>query len=113
MRVPKSVAAAITKALGKAPADRFRSAGNFATALTVEVVGEADEKSIAVLPFANLSPDPEMEYFGDGMTEEIVNALTQLKGLRVAARTSSFWFKGKSPEIAEVGEKLRVATVLE
>jgi serine/threonine-protein kinase len=69
--------------------------------------------SIAVLPFANLSDDPEAEYFSDGMTEEIISALAQLEGLKVAARTSSFSFKGKAPEVAEVGAKLQVATVLE
>jgi TolB-like protein/Flp pilus assembly protein TadD len=71
------------------------------------------QKSIAVLPFTNLSADPENEYFSDGMTEEIINALTQLRDLRVAARTSSFAFKGESPNLGEVGSKLRVATVLE
>ena len=70
-----------------------------------------ERKSIAVLPFANMSDDPGNEYFSDGMTEEIINALTQLKGLRVAARTSCFAFKGKAPHISEVGAKLNVATV--
>jgi TolB-like protein/Tfp pilus assembly protein PilF len=60
-----------------------------------------------------MSDDPENEYFSDGMTEEIINALTQLRDLRVAARTSCFAFKGKTPDIAEVGAKLKVATVLE
>ena len=69
--------------------------------------------SIAVLPFTNMSADPENEYFSDGITEDIINALTHLKGLRVAARTSSFAFKGRAPEIAEVGAKLKVETVLE
>jgi serine/threonine protein kinase/Flp pilus assembly protein TadD len=68
--------------------------------------------SLAVLPFTNLSPDPENEYIADGITEEIINALTQLKGLQVAARTSSFAFKGKTPDIADVAAKLRVAHVL-
>jgi non-specific serine/threonine protein kinase len=68
--------------------------------------------SIAVLPFRNLSPDPDNEYFSDGMTEEIINALSQLPGLRVAARTSSFAFKGRTPEIEEVGSKLKVSAVL-
>ncbi|UCC84052.1 MAG: tetratricopeptide repeat protein, partial [Gemmatimonadota bacterium] len=72
-----------------------------------------DMKSIAVLPFANMSDDPGYEYFSDGMTEEIINALTQLRDLRVAARTSCFAFKGKTPDLAEVGAKLKVATVLE
>jgi len=70
-------------------------------------------KSIAVLPFVNMSADPENEYFSDGLTEEIINALTQLKDLRVAARTSSFMFKGQSTDIAEVGRKLKVNSVLE
>jgi TolB-like protein len=60
-----------------------------------------------------MSDDPENEYFSDGMTEEIINALTQLKDLRVAARTSCFAFKGKTPDLGEVGAKLKVATVLE
>jgi serine/threonine protein kinase len=69
--------------------------------------------SIAVLPFANLSSDPSDEYFSDGISEEIINALSKLEGLRVAARTSSFSFKGKAIEITEIARKLGVATVLE
>lgn len=77
-------------------------------------ISESDSrKSIAVLPFANMSGDAENEYFSDGMTEEIVNALTQLRDLRVAARTSSFAFKGTSPDLVDVRTKLKVATVLE
>ncbi len=69
--------------------------------------------SIAVLPFANMSADPENEYFSDGITEEIINSLSQLQDLHVAARTSSFFFKNKSTDIREVGEKLQVKTMLE
>jgi serine/threonine-protein kinase len=69
--------------------------------------------SIAVLPFANIGGDAEMEYFSDGVTEDIINALTQVEGLYVAARTSCFAFKGKMAGIAEVGAALRVNTVLE
>jgi len=69
--------------------------------------------SIAVLPFTNLSSDPADEYFSDGISEEIINALAKLEGLRVAARTSSFSFKGRAVEIAEIARKLNVATVLE
>ncbi len=69
--------------------------------------------SIAVLPFTNISSEPENEYFSDGITEEILNALGQLGTLRVAARTSSFAFKGKRIDLREVGEELRVGTVLE
>src|SRR2546430_2522296 len=74
---------------------------------------EVPEKSIAVLAFVNMSNDPENEFFSDGIAEEIINALTKIKALRVAARTSSFAFKGKNEDIGEVGRKLKVHTVLE
>ncbi|WP_051189413.1 tetratricopeptide repeat protein [Daejeonella oryzae] len=70
-------------------------------------------KSIAVLPFVNMSNDPGQEYFSDGMAEEILNSLSHLKDLKVAGRTSSFQFKGKNMDLREVGEKLGVSTVLE
>ncbi len=69
--------------------------------------------SIAVLPFINMSPDPENAYFGDGLAEELINALTRLEGVRVAARTSAFSFRGKDVDIREIGKKLDVTTVLE
>ena len=69
--------------------------------------------SIAVLPFQNVSSDPEQEYFSDGLTEEIQNALAQIPGLRVAARTSSFVFKDKDVPIDSIGRALRVAHVVE
>jgi len=70
-------------------------------------------QSIAVLPFTNLSTDPEDEFFADGVTEDIINALAQIDDLRVAARTSAFSFKGKSVDLRVVGERLNVTTVLE
>jgi len=70
-------------------------------------------KSVAVLPFVNMSGDPGNEYFSDGITEEILNALAQVPGLKVAARTSAFAFKGKAEDLRKVGEVLDVATVLE
>ena len=69
--------------------------------------------SIAVLPFADLSPEKDQEYFCDGMTEEIIDALSKIGGIRVVARTSSFAFKGKQQDIREIGKKLNVAAVLE
>jgi TolB-like protein/cytochrome c-type biogenesis protein CcmH/NrfG len=75
--------------------------------------GAAQAQSIAVLPFANMSPDGEEEYFADGITEEIINSLSQLPGLNVAARTSCFAFKGKNEDLRLVGEKLGVRHVLE
>ena len=71
------------------------------------------EPSIAVLPFANMSGDPEQEYFADGMVEEITTALSRFKGLFVIARNSSFTFKGKAVDIKEVGRRLGVRYVLE
>jgi len=70
-------------------------------------------RSVAVLPFVNVSADRENEYFSDGMTEELINALANVPGLRVAARTSSFAFKGRSVDVREVATKLGVGTVLE
>jgi TolB-like protein/DNA-binding winged helix-turn-helix (wHTH) protein len=71
------------------------------------------EKSIAVLPFTILSSDQENEYFGDGLAEEILNALSQIPELHVAARSSAFSFKNKGVGVSEIAERLRVATVLE
>jgi TolB-like protein/Tfp pilus assembly protein PilF len=70
-------------------------------------------KSIAVLPFADLSPDGDHEYFSDGMSEEILNALAQVQDLKVAGRTSSFHFKGKNQDLRAVGQALGVSNVLE
>ena len=75
--------------------------------------GPAPEKSIAVLPFMNMSEDSGNEYFSDGVTEEITSALANVPGLRVAARTSAFSFRGENRDVTEIGQKLRVAAVLE
>ncbi|MCB1552173.1 MAG: hypothetical protein KDJ14_00090 [Xanthomonadales bacterium] len=75
--------------------------------------GDADARSIAVLPFANLSSDPEQEYFSDGMTEELLNVLAKIPGLKVAARTSVFQFKGQGGDVREIGGKLGVSHVIE
>jgi adenylate cyclase len=71
------------------------------------------EKSIAVLPFTNLSSDPEQEYFADGISEELLNLLAKVEGLRVISRTSAFSFKGSSEQVSSIAAKLDVATVLE
>jgi TolB-like protein len=73
----------------------------------------AGTTSIAVMPFVNLSSDKEQEYFSDGLAEEVLNNLMRIQGLRVAARTSSFQFKGKNEDLRTVGEKLNVSTILE
>jgi TolB-like protein/Tfp pilus assembly protein PilF len=83
------------------------------TPVPAAAAGAADPKSIAVLPFVNMSGEAKNEYFSDGITEEILNALAQVPGLKVAARTSAFAFKGKDPDLRRVGDVLDVATVLE
>ena len=75
--------------------------------------GGTKQQSIAVLPFSNVSSDPENEFFTDGITEDIINALAQIKNLRVAARTSSFAFKRKNIDPKLIGEQLNVETILE
>ena len=71
------------------------------------------EKSIAVLPFVNMTSDKENEYFADGLSEEILNSLARIDGMRVVGRTSSFQFKGKDVDLRTIGEKLGAANVLE
>jgi TolB-like protein/Tfp pilus assembly protein PilF/tRNA A-37 threonylcarbamoyl transferase component Bud32 len=77
------------------------------------VAGPLGEPSVAVLPFEDLSPQKDQEYFCDGMTEELINRLSNIKGLKVPARTSVFMFKGKADDIRDIGRKLNVQTVLE
>jgi TolB-like protein len=84
-----------------------------ATAAAPASVAVAAPVTLAVLPFANLSSDPEQEYFSDGLTEEILNQLAQIKTLRVTGRTSSFSFKGKNEDLRVIGQKLGVANLLE
>ena len=75
--------------------------------------GPASPASAAVLPFADLSPGHDQEYFSDGLTEELINALSKVDGLRVAARTSSFQYKGRGVDVRQVGRQLDVGSVLE
>ncbi len=75
--------------------------------------GPMGKPSVAVLPFEDLSPRKDQEYFCDGMTEELINRLSNIRGLKVPARTSVFMFKGKASDIREIGKKLNVQTVLE
>jgi serine/threonine-protein kinase len=73
----------------------------------------ASASSIAVLPFADMSPEGDQEYFADGLSEEIINALAQVRGLKVVGRTSSFHFKGRSEDLRTIGERLNVGSILE
>ena len=122
--VPEAVENVVKKAMSIDREERFSTSGKFGRALASgNLVTPADTqtlpqavstaKSVAVLPFANMSADAENEYFADGMAEEIINALTKIQALRVASRTSSFVFKGKNEDIGEIGQKLKVSTVLE
>jgi serine/threonine-protein kinase len=145
--VPTGVAAALNRMLAKTPADRYRTALEFAAAvenattatpvrrraglvaiaavvaglalamLAVLRDGESGavgsvQQSIAVLPFANMSPDSENEYFSDGITEELINALKRLAELRVSSRTASFAYKDSDEPVTTIGEALQVESVL-
>jgi TolB-like protein/Tfp pilus assembly protein PilF len=83
------------------------------SAMPTSASATPSEQSIAVLPFVNMSSDPEQEYFSDGLSEELLNLLAQIPALHVAARTSSFSFKGEKIDIPAVAERLKVANVLE
>ena len=122
--IPENVEQAVMRAMALEPSGRFATAGQFAFALvsagtstpsqTVALPSAVSAaKSVAVLPFANMSTDADSEYFTDGMAEEIINALSKIQALRVASRTSSFAFKGRNEDISEIGKKLKVSTVLE
>jgi adenylate cyclase len=91
----------------------FRLNAGAAVAEKKTISKKTMDKSIAVLPFVNMSNDPEQEYFSDGISEEIINSLVQLSELRVVGRTSAFSFKGKNDDLRSIGEKLGVANILE
>jgi adenylate cyclase len=92
---------------------RVRDAGTAAESRSPPVLSLPDKPSIAVLPFANMSGDPEQEYFADGMVEEIITALSRIKWLFVIARNSSFTYKGQAIDVKQVGRDLGVRYVLE
>jgi serine/threonine protein kinase/Flp pilus assembly protein TadD len=122
--VTEEVETALGKALSKDAAARYSTTMEFARALVAVHLSTPDgslltqsgasaAKSIAVLPFTSSGGDSESEYFADGIAEEIINALSKIKALKVSSRTSSFTFKGKNEDIREIGRKLQVGTVLE
>jgi TolB-like protein/Tfp pilus assembly protein PilF len=102
---PEAGIAVVEETAKEAPGDP----GEFAAETSVP----APERSIAVLPFVNMSSDAEQEYFSDGLSEELLNLLAKVSELRVAARTSSFSLKGQNLQISQVGDILKVAHVLE
>ncbi|MDB4889065.1 MAG: protein kinase, partial [Gemmatimonadetes bacterium] len=115
--VPVSLSRTVSRLLAKSPDERFPTGALVLAALRsahVELPASTSEgKSVAVLPFANMSAAADDEYFADGITEEIISVLSQHKGLRVAARTSCFAFKDKSEDLRTIADKLGVRTVLE
>jgi len=124
--VPEGIDAAVKKSLARLPADRFVSAAQFAEALATPVtaaiaVGAAQAmvqeasaaKSVAVLPFENMSTDPENEYFSDGITDDIIAQLSKISALKVISRTSSMQYKKTTKKIAAIAEELGVAAILE
>jgi serine/threonine-protein kinase len=120
-----SLSEILVRALAKNPADRHQTAAELGADLhsvaergvpVFAVHGTRDKDacaSIAVLPFVNMSADPEMEFFCDGIAEEIINVLSKISSLHVVARTSAFYFKGKTQDIREIGGRLGVSTILE
>ena len=124
-KLNNAIIGVLVLALGYFVLDKFvldpgRDAAEIATAVQsaqeqaqVPATEAEVDKSIAVLPFVNMSSDREQEYFSDGLSEELLNLLAKIPDLRVAARTSSFSFKGKNLEIPEIASRLKVAHVLE
>ena len=112
--VSEAVDRAVMKALAKVAPDRFATTAEFAKALAAEDGDvEAEAKSIVVLPFANLSPDPDNEYFADGLMEEVIADLSQVRSLRVISRNSAIQLKGTTKDTRTIGRDLGVKYVLE
>ncbi|MDQ6885950.1 MAG: protein kinase [Gemmatimonadota bacterium] len=114
----RSIEAAIATALAKDPDRRFGSVAGFVEAMNASApehgrLFQAATRSIAVLPFVNVSPDPENEYLSDGITDELIDGLSKLKTLRVASRTSVFALKGKPQDVRVIGTLLGASVVLE
>ena len=117
-QAPPALARIVQRCLAANPRERFQTMAEVRAVLehaSTELTSAPrdHQPSIAVLPFANMSADKENEYFGDGLAEEVINALAQVNGLQVTGRTSSFQFRGKDIELAEVGRRLNVHHLLE
>ena len=114
---PPAVERALARALAKNPDERFATASEFVAALaapeTPPVRVLAATRRVAVLPFVNASPDPGNEYLSDGITDELIDALSKVDGLSVSSRTSVFALKGKPQDVRAIGALLDVSAVLE
>lgn len=111
--VPAGVAAALERALAKAPADRFANIAAFVTALDPDVVDSSLSRSVAVLPFVSLSGDPENDYFADGITEDVIAQLSKIRALKVVSRASVMPFKRRDTGLREIAARLHVASLLD
>ena len=115
--ISRPVARAVQKALARAPMDRYDTAALFVTSLgemeSVSVKPAPPAQSLAVMPFVNRSGDADNQFFSDGLSEDLINALTSQADLHVASRTSAFRFRGSELDIRDIGEQLNVAWVLE
>jgi serine/threonine-protein kinase len=115
--VPAGVEQAIARALAKDPSMRFARVADFVAALQIEAgvsqPGSARTRSVAVLPFVNSSPDPENEYLSDGITDDLIDALSKVRGLRVSSRTSVYALKGKPQDVRAIGALLGASVVIE
>lgn len=116
--VPSAMEHAVMRALSKMPSQRYATVAEFTAALTKVRADGARRaatatRSIAVLPFVNASPDPDNEYLSDGITDELIDAIAKVEGLRVASRTSVFALKGRPQDVRAIGALLDVSEVLE
>ena len=115
-RLNHTIIGLLVLALGYFVFDKFVTTpdgGQLVQATTPKSAESEQDNSIAVLPFVNMSDDSANEYFSDGLSEELLNLLAKIPELKVAARTSSFHFKGKTGDVADIGKQLKVAHVLE
>ncbi len=111
--VTPAVERALLKALARDPADRFASCGAFVESFTRPVEVRPKSPSVAVLPFLNFSPDPENEFFTDGVTEDVIAQLSKIRSLKVISRGSVMPFRSRERGLREIGATLGVATLLD
>ncbi len=122
--IPQTIEMAVSRSLARNAADRFQTMGELLEQLSPEITrtsaasrqppasAQYSERTIAVLPLINISPDPENEYLCDGLAEELIDGLSRIAGLRVVSRSSSFQFKGTNPDVREIGQRLGVRLVV-
>ncbi len=113
--VTDTVASAVSRALSLEAKDRYQTVAEFGASLTArkgQRANDTGKPSVAVLPFSNVSADPDNDFFSDGVTEEIINALSKIQALQVVSRRSAFAYKGKDMDMREIGRELDVRSLL-